>query len=92
MSIQLHDIVGFVGISLIVGSYFLLQAERLRSDDLKYSVLNGLGALCVLYSISFEFNLSAFLVEAFWVMISGMGILRCLWKARANEESEEKKA
>lgn len=78
MAIHFHDFVGFVGITLVVGSYFLLQAQRIRSDDVKYSVFNGVGALCVLFSISLSFNLSAFIVEAFCVLISGMGILRHL--------------
>ena len=76
IAVQFHDIVGLVGIVMIVGSYFLLQTGRIRSDNLKYPVLNGLGALCVLYSIVFAFNLSAFLVETFWVIINVIGIVR----------------
>lgn len=89
MPLHFHDCVGFVGITLIVGSYFLLQAEKLCSDDLKYSVLNGVGALCVLCSISFAFNLSAFLVEAFWFLISGMGVVRYFLKTRLSPPGDE---
>ena len=71
-----YDIIGFFGIAMIVGTYFLLQIERLRSDGLIYSLLNGFGAICVIFSLLFAFNLSAFLLEAFWVVISLIGIIR----------------
>ncbi len=76
MPIAFYDVVGFFGITLIVGSYFSLQTDRIAKEDLSYSLANGLGALCVLFSIAFQFNLSAFLVELFWVVISLIGIVR----------------
>ena len=76
------DCVGFVGIAMIIGAYFFLQTERLRSDGLLYSVLNCVGALCVIVSLLFAFNLSAFLVEAFWVAISVLGIYRYVTRSR----------
>jgi hypothetical protein len=76
MPIAFYDVVGFFGIMLIVGSYFSLQTDRIAKEDLSYSLANGIGALCVLFSIAFQFNLSAFLVELFWVVISLIGIIR----------------
>ncbi len=91
MAVQFHDIVGLIGIVMIVGSYFLLQTGRIRSDNLNYPVLNGLGALCVLYSIAFAFNLSAFLIEMFWVIISVIGIVRHFVHRRRDVEGDESK-
>lgn len=73
-----HDVVGTAGAAIILISYFLLQLQRLSSRALSYSVLNGLGALLILISLSIEFNLSAFVVEAFWLLISIVGIVRYL--------------
>ena len=73
-----HDIVGTAGAAIILVSYFLLQMQRISSRALSYSVLNGLGALLILVSLSIEFNLSAFVVEAFWLLISVIGVVRCL--------------
>ncbi len=81
-----YDIVGFFGITMIVGAYFLLQIERLRSDGFIYSLLNGFGALCVIFSLLFAFNLSAFLVEAFWVVISFIGVIRYFTRRRRTRE------
>jgi hypothetical protein len=76
MDVSLHDIAGTFGVILIVGSYFLVQIGRLRAEALSYSVANGLGALLILLSLMVEFNLSAFLVEFFWLLISLIGVWR----------------
>ena len=73
-----HDVIGTAGAAIILVSYFLLQLQRLSSRALSYSVLNGLGALLILVSLSIEFNLAAFVVEAFWLLISIIGIVRSL--------------
>lgn len=74
MTIQWFDIVGAVGVALIIGTYLLLQFERLASDRPLYSVLNAAGASLIIVSLFFEFNLSAFVVEFFWLLISLFGI------------------
>ena len=81
MTIDLHDVVGALGVTLIVATYFALQAGRL-STGFRYSLLNGVGAAMILYSLIFDFNLAAFLVEFFWLAISLYGIWRSLRPAR----------
>ena len=76
MSIELHDIVGTFGVSLILLCYFLLQIGRMNNNQLIYSILNMLGAGLILISLYFEFNFSAVLIEGFWVIISLIGIFR----------------
>ena len=76
MSYGLYDLVGIVGVALVVGSYLALQLERLASGALSYSVLNALGAALILVSLLHEFNLSAFVIEAFWLAISLVGVVR----------------
>lgn len=88
MVIHSHDAVGMVGIAMIVGCYLLLQTGRMQSNDLSYSVFNGLGALCVLYSIYFAFNLSALLVESFWAIISAIGIIRYFMRSTDDKERQ----
>jgi len=74
----LHNVVGNIGVVLIVGTYFLVQIGRMSAVQLPYISLNGLGALLILYSLWFEFNLSAFLIEIIWFLISLIGIGRVL--------------
>jgi hypothetical protein len=78
LSYSWFDITGLTGVILIVVAYLLLQLGKLPSSAPAYSVLNALGALLVMVSLYFDFNLSAFLMEAFWFVISLFGLLRTL--------------
>lgn len=46
-----YDIIGLTGSLLIIIAYTLLQFGRMQSASLAYSVINLLGALCILYSL-----------------------------------------
>lgn len=78
-----YDFVGNVGVFLIVATYLLLLLNRLDSNGIYYSLLNGVGASLVIVSLTFDFNLSAFIVEAFWVTISLIGVVRALLRDSA---------
>ena len=70
------DIVGVTGALLIVTAYFLLQTEKISNQSPSFSIINALGALLFLISLCFEFNLAAFFIEFFWLLISVYGV----WK------------
>lgn len=76
MTYSWYDLLGNLGVFLIILTYLLLQLGKLSSDHLSYSVLNALGAALIIVSLTVDFNLSAFIVELFWVMISLVGIGR----------------
>jgi paired small multidrug resistance pump len=78
MTIEWYDYLGTAGVLMILIAYFLLQAGRLASAALAYSVLNLLGASFITVSLLFDFNLSAFVIEVCWVAISLYGIMRYL--------------
>ncbi len=63
MSMNWYDWAGLLGVAIILLAYFLLQASRLRGDALVYQLMNAVGALLVLVSLLYAFNLSAFLME-----------------------------
>jgi len=70
-----YDFVGNVGVFMLLVAYLLLQLNKLSSNQLSYSVLNGLGAILIIVSLVYEFNLSAFAIEFFWLLISLVGIV-----------------
>jgi multisubunit Na+/H+ antiporter MnhB subunit len=74
------DILGSVGVGLIILTYVFLQLEKLRSTDLIYSLLNGVGAVLILISLYYSFNFPSFIVEFFWLLISLFGIGKYLLK------------
>jgi predicted membrane-bound spermidine synthase len=78
MEYSITDFLGNIGVFLIILAYLLLQLGRIRSTDLVYSMLNLIGAVLIIISLTQEFNLSAFVIEVFWVIISFIGIVRFL--------------
>ena len=78
MNFHLFDLAGFIGVLLIVVAYLLLQLDKLPSSSPRYSLLNAGGALLIIVSLIFAFNLSAFIMEAFWFLISLFGLWRSL--------------
>ena len=69
-----HDFLGASGAALIVITYFLLQTNKLNPKTITYSLLNLIGASLILVSLYFNFNLSAVVIEIFWVAISLLGL------------------
>ena len=82
MNYQWYDVIGNIGVLIILGCYLLLQLNKLASSELSFSVFNGLGALLILISLTYEFNLSAFIIELFWLLISLFGVTTYLLKRR----------
>lgn len=78
MQYAFHDFIGNMGLLLLLGTYLLLQLGRISSGQLRYSILNALASLLIGISLIFKFNMSAFLVEAFWFVISVYGIFHAL--------------
>jgi paired small multidrug resistance pump len=76
MTLRWYDWSGLLGVSTILLAYFLLQAGRMRGDALSYQLMNAFGAFALLISLLYAFNLSAFVMEAAWLVVSIYGIAR----------------
>lgn len=82
-----HDLVGNVGVATIILAYLALQLGRVDGRSLAYSAANAVGAALVLVSLWVDFNLSAFVIEAFWVAISLIGVARGLREYRSDHRA-----
>ena len=69
-----YDVLGTLGVAVIVLTYALLQLGKIRSEQILYSILNAVGASLILISLYFDFNFPSVVVEAFWLLISLFGI------------------
>jgi hypothetical protein len=78
-----YDILGTLGVAIIILTYVLLQVERVRSDQLIYSLLNAIGAALILVSLYFDYNFPSVVVEFFWLLISLFGIGKYFLRQRA---------
>jgi hypothetical protein len=73
--------VGMLGTVLVVLAFFLLQLERADPRGLAYNLFNLLGAIFLLISLCFNFNLASFVIELFWITASLIGMWR-YWRGR----------
>lgn len=80
MSYAWHDLLGNLGVAMILWCYLLLQLRRLDVDALSYSLYNGIGAALIIVSLVIDFNLSSFIIEIAWLAISFYGVAR--WWSR----------
>lgn len=70
------DIIGIIGVAIVVITYLLLQLDKVDSKGFWYSFLNAFGSLMIIYSLMYNWNLASFFIEFFWILISLYG----LWK------------
>ena len=75
---------------VILAAYLLLQLKKITSQTISYSLFNALGSLAILLSLYFQFNLSAFLIEFFWLLISLFGLGRIFLERRSHERHESR--
>lgn len=88
-----YDFIGNIGVFLILSAYFMLQLNRIDNRALTFSLMNFGGAFLILVSLYFDFNLSAFIIEFFWLLISSYGIYRWLrTSSNKNDRSSAKEA
>jgi hypothetical protein len=72
----LHDFVGNIRVLLVLLAYVLLQAEKLSANSGLYSAVNALDAVLIMVSLYVDFNLSSFVIEVAWLLISMYGLVK----------------
>lgn len=81
------DIIGIIGVAIVVVTYFLLQSEKIDSKGFLYSFFNAFGSLLILYSLLYSWNLASFIIEFIWIFISLYGLRRWYRNKRQNSSS-----
>ena len=71
-----YDIIGLIGAALIIVAYLLIQLNKIQASDFIYSLLKALGASLIMITLLINWNLAAFLIEAFWLAISIFGMAK----------------
>ena len=70
------DAVGLLGVALYVAAYAGLQLGVFELSDVRYTLLNLVGGLAVIYSLVWSFNLAAFVTQVLWLVFTVIGYLR----------------
>lgn len=77
---SLFDAAGVAGVVMILVAYAGATSGKLDPKRPKALLLNLFGAGLILLSLAYDFNLSAFLMEAAWAAVAGVGLLRLVIK------------
>ena len=85
------DLIGYIGVALLIGAYAALQAGRLDQANPAYSVLNALAAVLLLVSLAYTPNRASIAIEVFWLAISLYGLWRSL-RGRSARPSADRNA
>ena len=84
----LPDLIGFIGVALLIATYGAQQIGRITADDPAYSVLNGLAAVLITVSLFKDFNAVTLVIEIFWFAISAYGLWRALKLRRSRRAGQ----
>ena len=73
---------GVAGVLLILLAYAAGQIGRLNPLGAKAAGANLIGACLILWSLAYDFNLSAVLMEGSWALVSLLGLVNAVVRRR----------
>jgi len=79
------DFVGNIGVILIIVAFYLNVAEKIKSTDRSYNLLNLIGSILLLTSLIYKPNLSNIIIEIIWGGISLMGLYKSYFSKNSKQ-------
>jgi hypothetical protein len=79
MDKMIGDIVGFTGVFLCLLAYWLAYRFNVNTFLPFFMMMQIVASLCILFSLSYDFNLPVFVLEIAWLVISLKGLLKCFF-------------
>lgn len=76
------DIVGLIGVTILIVTYAMLQFDKIDPKGFWYSFNNMVVAILVTVSLLYSFNLASMVIEVFWFSLSVYGIWNYYRKKR----------
>jgi|TARA_R110000851_G_scaffold84071_3_gene183561 hypothetical protein len=72
---MIPDIIGYIGVALLVVTYAMLQLDKIDPKGFWYSFNNMIVAMLVTVSLLYTMNKASMVIEVFWFIISAYGII-----------------
>jgi hypothetical protein len=83
MNLDFASTIGLIGSGLMVIAYAYSNMANALNFIL-FNLLNLIGALLLLYSLTVHFNVASFALEVVWAVIAIIGLARALRKGKAS--------
>ena len=84
MTFDWATIIGLIGSALFVGGFAYANAA-VQMDKVLFNLINLIGAVLLLISLSVHFNLAAFVLEVCWGLIALVGLIKALGARRRGD-------
>lgn len=76
MGPDLLIVTGFIGVAIVLLTYFANQQRWLSSEDWRFPFANALGSCLILVSLVSQWNFPSFVINSCWVAISLWGLVK----------------
>lgn len=73
-----NDIVGWVGVLLILSAFILTTFGIINAKDIAYGLLNFVGALGIMISSYAKKDYQPVILNIVWLLVAAVGIIRSL--------------
>ena len=83
--------IGVIGVAMILVAYAGQQFGRMLSNGWWYLSLNLIGSVFILYSLLYQFNLPAVIIETAWVLITLFSLSRRVRKVKKRKKIARRK-
>ena len=85
MSPLAADVIGLLGSALFIAAFAYANVAK-SLDKVMFNLANLVGAILLLISLSVTFNLAAFVLEAAWGTIAGVGLVLAIRARRRDQQ------
>ncbi|WP_097091603.1 CBU_0592 family membrane protein [Novosphingobium sp. Chol11] len=83
MTFDLANVIGLTGSALMVIAYAYSNVAKILNFTL-FNLLNLIGSLLLLYSLTVHFNMASLALEVVWALIALIGLAKALRKGETS--------
>lgn len=73
---EFSNVLGIIGVVMILIAYALLQVRKIDPLAIPFSSMNFFGSILIFISLMVHWNLASVVIEAAWIIISGYGLTK----------------
>lgn len=77
------DVLGYLGMALLLLAFTLLTLKKVRAEDWKYPLMNLIGAACVAINVGYYGSIPAAILNVAWFFIGLVGFVNARKRVRS---------
>lgn len=85
MLLYIAQFIGLTGAAMVLYAYFMISQRKWSEQQKIYHITNIVGAGCILFSLAFNFNIAAFVIQIFWIIIGVLGLIKLMRQYKKEE-------